>query len=101
MACANCKTIRDLLLHGKMAAAAGLTVETLRDKIGFKPEPVENIIEGLRTTMVVDPSANHRAPLSRQTKAQLLETAAGEGVEADADMTNAEIIDAIEVKRAS
>lgn len=41
MACQNCRKIREAILHGKMAEAAGLTVEALREKIGFKAdEPV-------------------------------------------------------------
>lgn len=39
MACVNCAKIRSAILHGKMAEAAGLTVEALREKIGFGPEP--------------------------------------------------------------
>jgi hypothetical protein len=44
MACTNCAKIRSAILHGKMAEAAGLTVEALREKVGLKaeaPEPVE------------------------------------------------------------
>lgn len=99
MACANCKTIRDLLLHGKMAAAAGLTVETLREKIGFTPEPVENTTEGLRTTMVIDAASDHRAPLSGKNKAELLEIAAAEGAVVEDGATNAQIVEAIEAQR--
>lgn len=40
------------------------------------------------------------ADLSRMNKAQLLDQAAGEGVEADDGMTKADIIAAIEAKRA-
>lgn len=36
MACVNCSKIRAAILHGKMAEAAGLTVDALREKIGFK-----------------------------------------------------------------
>lgn len=32
MACVNCNKIRTAILHGKMAEAAGLTVEALREK---------------------------------------------------------------------
>lgn len=60
MACKNCNKIRSLLLHGKMAEAAGLTVEALREKIGFNADPVESTVEGLRTTIVVDANADHR-----------------------------------------
>lgn len=35
MACVNCKKIRSAILHGKMAEAAGLTVETFREKMGL------------------------------------------------------------------
>lgn len=66
MACVNCKKIRSLILHGKMAAAAGLTVETLREKAGVK-EPVESTVEGLRTTIVVDADADHRRDDDRVT----------------------------------
>ncbi len=41
MACQNCHKIRTVILHGKMAEAAGLTVDALREKIGWKAdEPV-------------------------------------------------------------
>lgn len=36
MACAHCKKIRDAILHGRMAEAAGISVEALREKIGWK-----------------------------------------------------------------
>lgn len=36
MACVNCNKIRAAILHGKMAEAAGLTVEALREKIGVR-----------------------------------------------------------------
>lgn len=35
MACVNCDKIRSAILHGKMAEAAGLTVEALREKFGL------------------------------------------------------------------
>ncbi len=42
MACKDCaerrKRIRDAVLHGKMAEAAGLTVGGLREMIGFKTD---------------------------------------------------------------
>ncbi|MHA0335826.1 hypothetical protein [Sphingomonas aquatilis] len=60
MACQNCKTIRDLLLHGKMAAAAGLTVETLREKIGFTTVQEDETVEGLRSTVTIDSESDHR-----------------------------------------
>lgn len=65
MACQNCKTIRDLLLHGKMAAAAGLTVETLREKIGFTTVQGDETVEGLRTTVSIDAESDHRADAKR------------------------------------
>lgn len=43
MACVNCNKIRTALLHGKMADAVGLTVDALREKIGWtvdEPAPV-------------------------------------------------------------
>lgn len=40
MTCVNCRRIRSAVLHGKMAEAMGITVETLREKIGLgKPAP--------------------------------------------------------------
>lgn len=36
MACVNCNKIRAAILHGKMAEAAGLTVDALREKFGLK-----------------------------------------------------------------
>lgn len=59
MACTNCAKIRSLVLHGKMAEAAGLTIETLREKVGFR-EPVEVTVEGLRTTLLIDAETDHR-----------------------------------------
>lgn len=35
MACVNCSKIRTAILHGKMAEAAGLSVEVLREKFGL------------------------------------------------------------------
>lgn len=68
MACVNCKKIRSLVLHGKMAEAAGLTVETLREKVGFKAEPVESNDEGLLTTVTVDAESDHRAKPATKAK---------------------------------
>lgn len=40
MTCVNCHRIRSAVLQGKMAQAMGITVETLREKIGLgKPAP--------------------------------------------------------------
>ena len=42
MSCINCDKIRDAIIHGKMAAAAGLTIEMFREKFGLnadEPEP--------------------------------------------------------------
>ncbi len=68
MACVNCKKIRDAILHGKMAEAAGLTIDTLREKVGFKPQPVESTVEGLRTTIVIDAGADHRKDAASKAK---------------------------------
>lgn len=38
MACQNCHKIRAAILHGKMAEAAGLTVDKLREVIGLKSD---------------------------------------------------------------
>lgn len=65
MACQNCKTIRDLLLHGKMAAAAGLTVETLRERIGFTTVQEDETVDGLRSTVSIDAESDHRADTKR------------------------------------
>lgn len=107
MACKNCQTIRDLILHGKMADAMGLTVDTLREKIGFKVVEADSTVEGLRYSVAIDAGADHRAAevtpvppsLSGKTKAELLEIAAAEGVATEEGATNAEIIEAIESKR--
>jgi hypothetical protein len=87
MACKNCEKIRAAILHGKMAAAAGLTVEALREKIGLSP----------RGDVLVDPET--LPSLSGKTKAELLAIAEAEGVEVEAGATNAEIIGAIEAQR--
>lgn len=39
MACKNCERIRSAILHGKMAAAASLTLAAFRDKFIPKAEP--------------------------------------------------------------
>lgn len=60
MACKNCQTIRDLILHGKMADAMGLTVDTLREKIGFKVVEPDSTVEGLRYSVAIDSESDHR-----------------------------------------
>lgn len=60
MACKNCHQIRSLILHGKMAQAAGLTVDTLREKIGFKTVEEDNTVEDLRYSMSIDAASDHR-----------------------------------------
>lgn len=60
MACVNCRKIRSAILHGKMAEAAGLTVEALRAKFSIA-DPHEETVEGLRTTIAIDPASDHRA----------------------------------------
>ncbi len=37
MACVNCAKIRAAILHGKMAEAAGLSVQALRERFGLGP----------------------------------------------------------------
>lgn len=59
MACKNCKKIRSAIMHGKMAEAAGLTVEALREKFSIS-DPFESTDEGLRTTIAIDAGADHR-----------------------------------------
>lgn len=41
MACKHCAEIRTAILHGRMAEAAGLTVEKLRERIGWKSPEAE------------------------------------------------------------
>lgn len=60
MACVNCKKIRDAVLHGKMAEAAGLTVGALREKIGFKTIYEDVTVEGLRSSVSIDAGSDHR-----------------------------------------
>ena len=36
MPCVNCAKIRAAILHGKMAEAAGLSVQALREKFGLE-----------------------------------------------------------------
>ena len=40
MACKHCAEIRTAILHGRMAEAAGLTLEKLRESIGWKSPEV-------------------------------------------------------------
>lgn len=81
MACAHCKQIRDAILHGKMAEAAGLTVEKLRESIGWKSE-----------------AEKESEALEAMTKAELLKVAESEGTDVSQRDTKAEIIDAIKAK---
>jgi hypothetical protein len=87
MACVNCDKIRTAIIHGKMADAAGLTIEMFRQKMGLSPqgEPL------------VDPE--DLPSLSGKNKAELLAIAADEGVEIEDGATNAEIIERIATKR--
>lgn len=86
MACQNCHKIRAAILHGRMAEAAGLTVDALREKIGWAA-PV---------AVPTDPET-----LDGKTKAELLEIAAAEGVAVDESATKAVIIEAITAHRLS
>ena len=67
MACQNCKKIRSAILHGKMAEAAGLTVEVLREKFSIS-DPFESTDEGLRTTIAIDADADHRKDAAEKSK---------------------------------
>lgn len=87
MPCINCGKIRTAILHGKMAEAVGLTVTTLREKIGLSAVG----------EVLVDPDT--LPSLSGKTKAELLAIAAHEGVDVEEGATNADIIAAIEAKR--
>ncbi len=52
MPCKHCQEIRTAILHGRMAEAAGLTVEKLRESIGWKspdaeaPAEVDELADG-------------------------------------------------------
>lgn len=87
MACVNCNKIRAAILHGKMAEAAGLTVEALRKKFGLSAQG-EPLID-----------ANELPSLSGKNKAELLAIAAEEGADVSEGATNAEIVEAIEEHR--
>lgn len=87
MACVNCGKIRSAILHGKMAEAAGLTVEVFRDKIGLTPKGDP------RVDVATLPS------LSGKTKAELLAIAEAEGVTVEDGASNADIVKAIEAHR--
>lgn len=39
MACINCDKIRSAILHGRMAEAAGLTLNVFREKMGLSDTP--------------------------------------------------------------
>lgn len=41
MACVNCAKIRAAILHGKMAEAAGLSAQALREKFGLTPQSTQ------------------------------------------------------------
>ncbi len=69
MACVNCAKIRAAILHGKMAEAAGLSVQALREKFGLvtitgltvmlaDPDPLDQSIPALSTYLagVTDPA---------------------------------------------
>lgn len=46
MGCVNCDKIRKAILHGKMAEAAGLTVDVLREKFGLKEgQPTDGFVD--------------------------------------------------------
>lgn len=45
MTCKHCQEIRTAILHGRMAEAAGLTVEKLRESIGWKAPEAEAPVE--------------------------------------------------------
>lgn len=67
MACQNCKKIRDALLHGKMAEAAGLTVDKLRETFGIKVVHEDITVEGLRSNVLIDAGADHRKEAKKAT----------------------------------
>lgn len=70
MACVNCAKIRAAILHGKMAEAAGLSVQALREKFGIEtgsraasqapadPDPLDQSIPALTAYLggVTDPA---------------------------------------------
>lgn len=87
MTCLNCEKIRSAILHGRMAEAAGLTLDVFLQKIGLTA----------LGEVPVDPAT--LPPLSSKTKAELLAIAADEDVEVEDGATNAEIIAAIERHR--
>ncbi len=87
MSCINCQKIRNAILHGKMAEAAGLALDVFREKMGLCAEG-EPLID-----------AETLPSLSSKTKAELLAIAADEGVEVKDGATNAEIVSAIERRR--
>lgn len=43
MACTHCNKIRDAVLHGKMALAAGLTVEKFRKDFGLTSKKLNDL----------------------------------------------------------
>jgi hypothetical protein len=84
MPCVHCAKIRTALIHGKMAEAAGLSVDALREKIGWKAPG----------TVPADPPA-----LDGKKKDELLDVAASEGADVDASATKPQIVEAIEANR--
>ena len=60
MACVNCDKIRAAILHGKMAEAAGISLDALREKFGLKVVHDDVTVEGLRSNVSIDAGADHR-----------------------------------------
>lgn len=63
MACVNCDKIRAAILHGKMAEAAGISLDALREKFGLKVAHDDVTVEGLRSSVSIDAGADHRKDL--------------------------------------
>ncbi len=61
MACVNCAKIRAAILHGKMAEAAGLTVEKLRESIGWKTDaPAPAVVGDAAPEIATEPAKKAR-----------------------------------------